>query len=165
MSVAWIQAIGSIIAILVAIWIGHRNHKHSVRVFEKSRCRDDADRRMKARSLALAIFPELMELKAKVAGAWHGEKVRFHSLDISPVLIESVNRLYLLDEAGAEIQQLVATSRQLNRMVKSIVDMKRTNTREEITEAKAKLRSHLRAIGVALDQAIELIGSIHDLPN
>ncbi len=67
-SVAWIQAIGSIIAILVAIWIGHRNHKHSVRVFEKSRCRDDADRRMKAHSLALAIFPELMELKAKVAG-------------------------------------------------------------------------------------------------
>ncbi|MGH6937548.1 hypothetical protein, partial [Hypericibacter sp.] len=58
---AWAQFVGAMIAIGIAIIVPWNEKRLEVRALA-------ADRRLQARSLAIAIYPELLELKARVLG-------------------------------------------------------------------------------------------------
>ena len=163
LTAAWAQAIGSIIAILAAIYIGHRNHKHSERIFEKTVHREDIERRLKARSLAIALYPELVELDGRASGMWREKAVKLDILKIPPVLRESIERLYLLGEVGAPIQQAVAISRSFNRIVEDCLATK-AEREEKIRKASETLPDLLEALQRQLNEALKLIGPIHDSP-
>ena len=174
---AWVQAVGTVGAIVVAFWIGHSDRR-----------RDNADRRLKARSLALALYPEFMELTAKrekalkyLARGFHNHRVvqqydlmkKGAALKIPPVLSESVDRLYLLgDEVGPNMQQILAFSTQYNRMVNAVVnDLKKQASLMNVIGKIIKKRKpvevgvlnrQLKAIGNLIEETEEGLGKIHD---
>lgn len=153
---AWVQAIGSIGAILAAVWIGNRAYRRSERILDETRRHDEAERRLKARSLAIALYPELLDMQRTVQTARHvsGEP-RLRPLDITPVLLQSIDRLYLLGEAGTAIQKFVATSRQFERLVDEISRHTGMNRKEELID-------HLENVEITITEAMELLSPIRD---
>jgi hypothetical protein len=151
---AWVQALGSVIAILVAVEISRRQFRHSENLTRSQWDREERVRSLRARSLALAIYPELLEMKAKIARARGFDPLQRAS--IPPVLIESVDRLYLLEEAGGEIQQFLAIVRQYNRMAEEIIGMPHT------VEQIESLARHLDVADATLVRTLEMILPIHD---
>jgi hypothetical protein len=151
---AWVQAIGSVLAILAAVEISRRQFRHAERLTRSQWDREERVRSIRARSLALAIYPELWEMKAKIARA--GTFDPLQCISIPPVLIESVDRLYLLDAAGGDIQQFLAFVRQYNRMAEEVIGMPHGEKQIE------SLTHHLNVADTALAQALEKIVPIHD---
>ncbi len=151
---AWVQAIGSIVAIVAAVIIGHRNHRHSERVFEETRRRDDTDRRLKARSLAISLYVDLLEMRKKLSGVKASDgSIKWEPLGIPPVLNESVERLYLLGNAGLHIQNFLAATRSLNMLA---------STKSRTLEGIKSFEILLGVMEKTLADAIRLIGPIHD---
>ena len=151
---AWVQAIGSVAAILVAIWIAHREHRRATDLFINQQAAQDREERRKARSLAIALFPELLEMKRKLDPRVVEFMLTGHvSVEVPPVLVESLGHLYLLKNAGDEIQQFLAMVRQLHRI---------------IDEARGKpgrpagIDEYLESTNVALNRAMKLLATIHD---
>ena len=159
---AMVQAVGSVGAVLLAIFVGWWQFHQSHGLAKAQRESEDRDRKLKARSLALALYPELLEMKAKIqrAKGLYGV-IRVETLGIPPVLIQSVHRLYLLDEAGRAIQNFLAASRQFERMVKDppIPDAAAAGEVVDVNQVLAGLVDYMR---VTLDGAIELIDPIVD---
>lgn len=153
---AWVQAIGSVLAIVAAVWIADRAYRRSERMFEQTRRRDEVERRLKARSLAIALYPELLDMQQTIQTARHASgEPKLRSLDIPHVLLQSIDRLYLLGDAGAAIQKFVATSRQFNRLVDEI----RQHTGGD---READLAPDLEKVESTLTEAEELLSPIHD---
>ena len=156
---AWVQALGSVGAILVAIWIGHLAHGRAVQMFEETRRREKDDRRRKAHSLAVALYPELLELKPVLQRVIIANApMREPPLGIPPVLTESVDRLYLLGDAGDAIQQCLATARQLERMLQEV------RGRPKSDDTIQAIRRQIEVSAGALDEALKWVEPIHDNP-
>ena len=159
---AGVQAVGSVGAVLLAILVGWWQFHQSHRLTKEQRESEDRDRKLKARSLALALYPELLEMKAKIqrAKGLYGV-IRVETLGIPPVLIQSVHRLYLLDEAGRAIQNFLAASRQFERMVE---DPPKPDAAAagEVVDVNQVLAGHVDYMRDTLDDAIELIDPIVD---
>ncbi len=159
---AWVQAVGSVVAVLLAILVGWWQFHQSHGLAKAQRESEDRDRKLKARSLALALYPELLEMKAKIqrAKGLYGV-IRVETLGIPPVLIQSVHRLYLLDEAGRAIQNFLAASRQFERMVE---DPPKPDAAAggEVVDVNQVLAGHVDYMRDTLDDAIELIDPIVD---
>ena len=155
---AWVQAIGSVLAIAAAVWIGNRAYRRSERILEETRRRDEAERHLKARSLAIALYPELLEMKEKIIAARRRSgKFSPSKLGIPPVLLQSIDRLYLLGEAGAAIQQFVATSRQFERLVEEL-----RTTLALMMGRDTDLTPDLDDMENTLTKAMDLLRPIHD---
>ena len=142
------------VAVLLAIFVGWWQFSQSHGLAKAQRESEDRDRKLKARSLALALYPELLEMKAKIqrAKGLYGV-IRVETLEIPPVLIDSVHRLYLLDDAGDAIQNFLAASRQFDRMVKDP---------PAVADINKALGGHVDYMRDTLDGAIELIDPIVD---
>ena len=155
---AWVQAVGSVGAVLLAIFVGWWQFHESHGLAKAQRESEDRDRNMKARSLALALYPELLEMKAKIqrARGLYGI-IQVEKLGVPPVLIQSVHRLYLLDEAGDAIQNFLAASRQFDRMV---VDPPNPDAAGGVVDVHQVLGHQVDYMRDTLDHALELIDPI-----
>ncbi len=158
---ARVQAVGSVGAVLLAILVGWWQFRQSHRLTKEQRESDERDRILKARSLALALYPELLEMKAKIrrARGLYGD-IRVETLGLTPVLIESVHRLYLLDDAGHAIQNFLAAARQFERMVED--PPRPDDAAGEVVDVNQVLAGHVDYMRDTLDGAIELIDPIVD---
>jgi hypothetical protein len=119
---AWIQAVGSIVALGAGaffVWWQHHLEKREQR----------AERELQAGTLAVAIFPELSDMRAdmddiikalSVHPDWFNLRDDAASkliIDIGPALEGGLDRLYILGpKAGGATQRLVAQSMQINRI-------------------------------------------------
>ncbi len=86
--------------------------------------------------------------------------IRVETLGIPPVLIQSVHRLYLLDEAGHAIQNFLAASRQFERMVED--PPRPDDAAGEVVDVNQVLAGRVDYMRDTLDAAIELIDPIVD---
>ncbi len=116
---AGVQAVGSVGAVLLAILVGWWQFRQSHGLAKAQRESEDRDRKLEARSLALALYPELLEMEEKIQDArGPSGTINIRDMGVPPVLIQSVHRLYLLGEAGHEIQNFLAALRQFDRRMK-----------------------------------------------
>ena len=115
-SAGWFQAVGAILAVAVAIWVPARQHKVAAADAE-------ANRRLKARSLALRLLPALQDFAPLVKTAIENTRaarlegpgpvvmrlVNAATVGAPEELANDVDQLYLLGEkAGFPTQQLFA---------------------------------------------------------
>ena len=120
---AWIQAVGSVAVIVVAFWIGHSDRR-----------RDAVERRLKARSLAFAVYPALKGMEEKITNLLaHFDQVENNDLyqhigpetmtiEIPSVLSERSPEFFLLEDTGNTVLQYVAKMKQYNEKVAKIRD-------------------------------------------
>lgn len=183
---AWVQAIGSVVAIGFAVWIGHRNHKHSEHVFEEERKREEGIRHLRAHSLAHAIYPELIEVKIMIAAVENGMDNQIEARGgLSPALspVEKMSRDWKISiPAGFQstrelfylfgtnttpvISELLSLLHQHNRVVDRLVAQ--LNNEETFGKAFVKFQSNelfhnrFRIMKDDAEQAVKLIGEIRD---
>ncbi len=157
---AVVQAVGSVVVFLLATLFGWWQFRQSHGLTKEQRESEDRDRKLKARSLALALYPELLEMKAKIQRA-RGlyDVIRVETLGIPPVLNESVHRLYLLDEVGDSIQSFLAASRLFEQMVEN---PPRPDAAGEVVDVDQVLAVHVDYMRDRLDSALALIDPIVD---
>lgn len=165
---AWVQAVGSIVAIFVAIGV-------PTSLWRRDKHRAEVDRRLKARAMAHLLWPELLELKADVSGrlkdlnalritapSFHppdtkAEKLAKIRVRLTPELERNVDAMYLFGEAlGTTLLQLVAILSQYSRLLARI-----TETGKPIRPDL--LRPLLMAAARLIDEAMESMASIHDV--
>jgi hypothetical protein len=169
-SPAWVQAIGAIIALAVAIYVPNSLHKKEV-------ARADAERRLKARALAVAIFPELLEIQVKLDRALDiisnklvtdlGSRVQFHldqmKIETPPILRSSLDNLYLLgDAAGVPLMQLISVSEQYERLREKATIGIIPGVQLDPSDIKKALQPHLEVIGRLVGEAEQGLHPIHD---
>ncbi len=169
----WAQAIGSVIAVLAAAYVPWRIAKERAAAAEQ-------ERRFKARSLAIALYPELTELKEKLRAATTALDLIGSDLPLSvfdprtklaveipPVITGCIFEFYLLREVGDEIQQVLAFVRQFNRMVAQW-DNTKVPKKASVQEARQfmyeTLEPHLRQARERCNGAIKGLAPIHDQP-
>lgn len=58
---AWVQAIGSLLAILAAIWIGNRQHRHAMQMLSIEDNRRRAEEQERRRAVASAVLREMYQ--------------------------------------------------------------------------------------------------------
>ncbi len=144
----WLQAVGTIVAIIVVWIIARKDHRREIR-----------GNRLKARSLAIAICPALLEMQEKLQSARKpdGNIDLDQILNIPMELFDSMNDLYLLEEAGAQIQQYRALSIVFDRKMREFQGI--GDLRGGWPE---KLKPELDAMETALNLAVELVVVIRD---
>jgi hypothetical protein len=107
---AWVQAIGSIAAIGIAIWI-------PIRIHRADQNRVDAEKRLRARSFALALLPAVETVAANVRhAAWRlkSEDAHFElekvseSLAIPAELEGRILEVHEMGAAGEKLQDALA---------------------------------------------------------
>jgi hypothetical protein len=175
---AWIQAVGSILAIGAGaffVWWQHYLERKQER----------AERDLEAGTLAVALYPEIHEVRAKLVAIRRvandfakrpmaenfNAVVPLLTLDIPPILEASLDRLHLLgSEAGASVQQLVAFAMQHNRMVERVEGMIRRGEREPTLApppSLAPFEGHISACERLASEALSRVAKLHDkiVPN
>lgn len=169
---AWLQAVGSLLGIAIAIgipwWLNERQW-----------ARSEADRKVKARALALLLMPELLALRTFVAGqkkALSGEDVydeafEFHAkrahfieqmrLDSGEQFAANVKELYLFGEdLGGDLTQLLAFVAQHNRDVDWIAKTPSIQKFDTVVGALPRIEAIERLLNSCMTRLIQL----HDAP-
>lgn len=108
---AWVQAIGSIVAIFIAVLVPALQHFFAVR-------RDERQAKLKARSLGLAVRPDLEDLASRLDTIWSYESpdakeepirvlrdralgaYTLGALDLSPALVSKIPTLHDIGNAS-----------------------------------------------------------------
>ena len=172
---AWIQAWTSVVGIGVAftaIWA-------TLKIAREQRRMATEERRLRARNLALAGYPELLELEAKVIGIrnfWKEiapshlaenqfEKLKRGTIKVPPFLSSSLDQLYVLDEqVSTIISQLVSAARIFDRMVEQYVEDLNSGAPfvANQDEMLPLLDNHLDVLETLVKEAEEAIGPSHD---
>lgn len=121
---AWLQAVGVLFAIGVAIWVPLKQRRDE-------RAEREAERLLKARAVVVLIAPELLELEAQVEtvlsqfaaapptmmGGAFSFLLAQAGMSVPTMLERSIDRLYLLgDPAGSTLLQLVSVTAQYGRL-------------------------------------------------
>jgi hypothetical protein len=138
--------------------------------------------RLQARCIAVAISPELLDLKvrheraskiiaeefpkAKYPGVMRDTVValiRDAQIEIPPLLNRSVDQLYIVGEAGPTLLQLISVVLQYNNLITALAEQMRQHVdRFDPPEHQKDLSGHLHAIGQDIADAERLIAPIHD---
>jgi hypothetical protein len=136
--------------------------------------------RLQARCIAVAIVPELLDLKVqheravKIISEELPKVVRAAIADIVPVIISvriaippllnrSVDQLYLIDEAGPTLLQLISVTLQFNDLVQTLAEHILQRVVEfDPVEHQKDLSGQLRVIGQDIADAERLITPIHN---
>lgn len=161
----WVQGVLVLISLAIAIgvpwWQRHSEYKEAA-----------ADRKLRANAIAVAIFPELLELRHRIAALdralrdmsppgnilFVGASGIFSPMKLPamPLIDRSLDSLYLLGpEVGGNVLQLISTIGQLNRLL-------------DIADDEKRIDPHLLANGqvsIALktvEAAMEKIPPYHD---
>jgi len=137
---------------------------------------------LQARCLAVAVAPEIMQIKADFERAtkvinetsrlakkqnWMTEEtvdlILSAQIDVPPLLSQSIQQLYLLGETGRHLLQLVSVTFQYNRLVQNLGTTIRNNIdRFDPTAHQDALSGHLRVIERNLSEAESSIEPLHD---
>jgi len=130
---AWVQAIGATLAVIAAVLVPARQGRHA-------RQQRDADRRLRAKSLAIAIYPDLLHIRAmhrrvrrrlqepiecgagdqggsdgRIPGTGLADEARRLLIPISESLRAMVPDFYLLGEPiGPEVQRCIGRCMKYN---------------------------------------------------
>ena len=158
---AWVQAIGSIIAIAVAIRVPYSLHR-------KARNDAETERRLKARSLSLRLLPILLILEPSVKRAMRAATEGFFdpaavSVEVPESLKSSTDTVYLLgNEAGPAVQQLLAFLDEHEwELARLNLDIQSGQIPEEIPMRQA-IACRLARINRVLESATERVRRIHN---
>jgi hypothetical protein len=165
---AWVQAVGSVLAILVAV---------AIPAWQRHTARSDRQKEqlLQARSLLFGVSAELVEIEAahqnaerifaqaQGMGQGSGRAVRDFigqaNIAVPPLLLAGMDRFYLLGEpAGITLPQLVTVTLQYERKLAQIINgISPTVTAVGFAESLAPLGQHINVIRTILQQAnIEL---------
>jgi len=163
---AWVQAIGSVIAIGVAVAIPAWQHRTARRDAKNEQF-------LQARSLVFGVSAELLEIEAaleKAEGAFtraqsigqvssHAAKeyIGQTHIEIHPMLLKGMDRFYLLGEpAGLTLPQLVSITlqheRQLAKIVSGLPPGSIAGTTISLYDTIAPLHEHVKVIRTLLQQ-------------
>jgi len=162
---AWAQGMIGTVGLGIAIYVPWR-------IRHDERAEAASDRKLRSRSLALAIYPELLELKIKLnvldsrlrslappdteIALKPDERNRL-LVPITPALERNVDNLYILgSDAGGLIQQLIATMAQTNRMIEAVTPQRPQFNPTELMERHVALSRSLT------EQALTAVAPIHD---
>ncbi len=160
---AWVQAVGSVLAILIAV---------AIPAWQRHTARTDRQQEqfLQARSLLFGVSAELVELiadhesaknqfaQAKGMGRGSGEAVRGFigraNIAVPPMLLAGMDRFYLLGEPAAlTLPQLVTVTLQYERKLLQIINgIAPTVTGLGFADSLAPLREHVNLIGTLLQQ-------------
>jgi len=168
-----IAGVFALVAAAVGAWAAYRVGNAQMTAAEQ---RD----RLQGRCLAVAIYPELLELEVvhKRAIGMFADKVpkvrrelwpaaetvaliRDVQIDIPPVLFRTLDQLYLVGEAGPTLLQLISVLLQYNKLVETLPqrdlrDVHALALHEQI------LSGQLSVIGRDIAKAKRLLAHIHD---
>lgn len=140
--------------------------------------------RLQALCIAVGIYPELLVIrvtyeralkivneefaKAKAAGSSIFTTqivalIRSAYIEIPPLLIRNIDQLYLLDDAGPTLLQLVSITLQYNSLVDALSEQisQQVDSFDPPGHAQS-LSGQLQAIGRLLDEADHQLAPIHD---
>jgi hypothetical protein len=138
--------------------------------------------RLQAQCIAVAISPELLNLKVRYERASKiiGEEfpkakrpgmmtdgvvalIRDAQIEIPPLLNRSLDQLYILDEAGPTLLQLISVVLQYNDLVTTLASQIRQHIdRFNPPEHQKDLSGHLKVIAQNIADAERLIAPLHD---
>jgi hypothetical protein len=137
--------------------------------------------RLQARCLAVAIYPEPLDLEVAHKRAigmfadelpkarrerWHTAGtvalIRAAQIEIPPLLDRTLDQLYLVGEAGPELLQLISVLLQYNTLVEKLAQQIHDNVDSFDRPAREKsLGGQLSAIGRNIAEAQRLLGDLH----
>jgi hypothetical protein len=84
-------------------------------------------------------------------------------IPLTPVLFRNVDNLFLVQPGGASLQQVVSFTLQYNTLIDTLAHQVTENIRGfDPPTYQRDLAGNLRAIRMALDDAIREIGPLHD---
>jgi hypothetical protein len=149
---AWVQAVGSLVAIGIAIWVP---------AWQRRTARRDArdERLAKARSLLMLIGADLIALRVEVdamnetlsspppAGPYRPVVTLANQLafNVPRMLRERIDSLYLFGEpAGLTLQQLVSTAMQSEKLVQEVKSIVLQSPEISIADVHKMLGGHFR---------------------
>ena len=137
--------------------------------------------RLQAKSLAVAILPEILQLrvhhdramdivhqefpKIKNTDANNGVAylINMAAIELPPVLSRSIDQLYILKEAGATLTQLYSVTMQYNSLIKKLCDKAIKDTYSfNASKTADDLDGHLLLIRTDIDDAEKQIEKFHD---
>jgi hypothetical protein len=167
---AWVQAGSAAIALGIAIFVPYR-------LDERARTRAENERRMKARVISKAIFPELLEARAALDGAmarWRGARggiagagsvarLAVFRMRVPPSLEGAFDQLYVLGEpAGPTLMQLKSVMAQYNRMIDELERRVSSDQEVVLEHAAEAISGHLSALEALIQSAKAEITPVHD---
>ena len=137
--------------------------------------------RLQARGIVVGVYPELLELQARQDRA-SGVMAQWANIDrrtmnvmhvvpaildgkipLTPVLFRNVDNLFLVQPGAASLQQVVSFTLQYNTLIDTLAHQVTENIRGfDPPTYQRDLAGNLRAIRMALDDAIREIGPLHD---
>jgi|SRR5665213_1611346 len=171
---SWLQAIGAIVGLGVAIYVPWSQRRNEARV------RADQDR-VKARSVAIAISPDLVEvlvLWEKASAIIQNETAQGPTyaleqlisditIPLPETLVTYEKRLYWMGEpVGPDVQQLVSVIRQYNGLVETIHQQAINYTIPyDPKRVRQSLAGQLQAMRLCLNSIDKNLTAIHDNPS
>ena len=137
--------------------------------------------RLQARGIVVGVYPELLELQVRHDRA-SGVMAKWANIDrrtmnvihvvpaildakipLTPVLFRNVDNLFLVQPGAASLQQVVSFTLQYNTLIDTLAHQVTENIRGfDPPTSQGDLAGNLRAIRMALDDAIREIGPLHD---
>jgi hypothetical protein len=165
---AWLQAFAAVVALGISVWATLKPG-----IDEKRK------ERLRGRSIAVAIFPELLKLEPIIAGAERSleylksnDRVLINSvtnnllsaqIQVPPMLERNIDNFYLLGEpAGAACIQLVSLVDQFDSLVEAIAARIMVMTVEQWHEAMDHLQAYLTLLRSVIEKAKEEVQPLHD---
>ena len=166
---AWLQAFAGIVALGISVWaVLHAN------AAEKRRDK------LKARGIAVAIFPELLKLDDTIENARSTlERLKSNprvlvgqaiaatvaggQIAIPPMVDRNVDGLYLLGEpAGPSCLQLISILLQYNALVIDVASRMMVMNADQWKEGIEHLESHLTLVAAVVAKCQSAVRPIHD---
>lgn len=167
---AWVQAGSAAIALGIAILVPYR-------LDERARARAESERRLKARAISHAIFPELLEARASldataaiwrnaqggIAGRGAVAQLSIFRMRVPPSLESAFDQLYLLGEpTGPSLMQLKSVMAQYNRMIDELERRVASDQEVVLERAAEAITGHLTALDKLIEDSKREIAPIHD---
>ncbi len=177
---AWVQAVGTIVAFGGAIYFSRRDHRRSINMFAEERRREEGIRHLRAHSLAHALYPDLLEVKAiiKVSEAaisrqraqkqYLGnpkERAKYWKVNVPEGLRSASEMFYLLGtDTAPVVSQLLSLLHQHNRaasvVIEGLNDEKTfARTWSEFVD-KELFANRFRRMKENAEEALDLVGKI-----
>jgi hypothetical protein len=137
--------------------------------------------RLQARGIVVGVYPELLQLQVShdrasaVMAGWSDIDRRTMNvmhvvpgilnakIPLTPVLFRNVDNLFLVQPRGESLQRVISCTLQYNTLIDTLAQQVTENIRGFDPPAhQGALAGNLRAIRIALDDAMREIGSLHD---
>jgi hypothetical protein len=167
---AWLQAFAAVVALFISVWAALRSGR-----LERRR---DA---LEARGIAVAIYPELLQLEVimkntkdyldrlvdQLAGKVVGQSIAMNienaQIGLPPMIERNVDRLFMLGEpAGPACLQLVNVINQYNAFVHEIAARTTMMNATQWSEGVGQLKQHLTLLEAVVATCKHHVAPMHD---